>query len=56
MWNKENQTEINKGDFKNFKEFAKFCSTYYVKGIWAYLWTELQTNGKIIVEKGESKC
>jgi len=53
MWNENNQTEINKENFANFKEFAKFCSSYYVQGIWAYLWAELQRNGKIIVTKGE---
>lgn len=50
MWI-DNQAEVYKEDFQDFKEFATFCSAFNVVGIWAYLWKELNEKGKIILTR-----
>lgn len=50
MWI-DNKTEVNIEQFETFKEFANFCSTFNVTGIWAYLWKELKIEGSIILTR-----
>lgn len=50
MWI-DNKTQVNKEDFETFKDFANFCSTFNVVGIWAYHWKSLKENGSIILTR-----